>query len=237
MTNQTNLFGEGSEPKKKSFYNHYDLLSWLIKSMRVGDVEQSIHVLWLMLCEGIPQKVIAKKLVDFSSEDAIEPESFNFAFNAYSYIKEVGQETKTLSRVVIHLCRAEKHYSSASEHEFEVKRIYIREKIKASYRKGIKPMEVPVWVYDIYTSTGKAKKKSGQRIDERFSGVLKGSGLFCRALYFRDGIIDPARSQMENLESKHLESCQREKLTVDGYLERHQITAEQFLGLEADSSQ
>ncbi len=226
---QTDLFGNTPEAKKKSFYNRYDLLSWLIKTMRIGDTEQAIQGLWLMLCEGIPQKVIAKKLVDFASEDAIEPESFNFAFNAYQYIKEVGQETNTLSRVMIHLCKARKHYSSLEEHKLEVKRIHIREVTKSAYKKGVKPMEVPEWIYDIYTAKGKSLKKSGKQIDERFSGVLTGSGLFCRALYLRDGTIDPSKSEMEDLKSTHLAKCEKEKLTADEYLKKYGITATEFL--------
>jgi hypothetical protein len=226
---QENLFGEKPKPKKASFYNRYDLLSMLIKTMRIGDEEQAIQVMWLMLCERIPQVVIAKKLVDFASEDAIEPESFNFAFNAYQYIKEVKQETNTLSRVVIHLCKAKKHYACPEEHRLEVRRIHIREATKKAYRIGKKPLEVPSWVWDVYTAKGKQLKKSGEQIDERFSGVLKGSALCCRALYLRDGNIDPKNSNMKNLTSKHLARCEKEKITVDEYLEKYNITASEFL--------
>jgi hypothetical protein len=226
---QENLFGEKPKAKKAAFYNRYDLLSMLIKAMRIGDEEQAIQVMWLMLCEKIPQVVIAKKLVDFASEDATEPESFNFAFNAYQYIKEVKQETNTLSRIVIHLCKAKKHYACSEEHRLEVRRIHIREATKKSYRAGKKPLEVPPWIYDIYTARGKQLKKSGEQIDERFSGVLKGSPLCCRALYLRDGNIDPKNSDMKNLTSKHLAQCEKEKMTIDEYLEKYQISVTEFL--------
>jgi len=229
MIKQIDIFGDEKEGKAKHFYNKYDLMSWFLKSLRIGAKEQSIEILHIMLNEGLSEWYIAKKLVHFASEDAVGAEAFNYAMNVFLLIKEVKSEVNSLSRLILYLCNAPKMWESEEEHTWEVKRIQIRERIKKCYALGKKPREMAGWVWDRYTAKGKAKWKKGDSIDERFSGVLKGSGLFCRALFLRDGGLFPDKSEKKDLQAPHILHCEGVGMTIDEYLKEHNLSPEEFL--------
>ncbi|MCX6807357.1 MAG: hypothetical protein NTZ80_00915 [Patescibacteria group bacterium] len=223
---------EESGSKKVSFYNKYDLISLLIKSIRIGDKELAIQSYWLMKEENIPEYYIAKKLVQSASEDCILPEAFNYAMNAFLLIKELKIEENTLQRVILYLCQTEKIYHTEEEHYWELRKIQIREKTKQDYQHNKKPLELPDWIYDQYTAKGSAQKKRGDQIDRRFSGVYAGSGLFCRACYLKYQSIKPKQTSKKQAYCKHLEQCQKEKITIDDYLTKHKITIDEFLDID-----
>lgn len=229
MPKQIDIFGDEKDTKPKHFYNKYDLMSWFLKALRMGDKEQSIEILHIMLNEGLSEWYLAKKLVQFASEDAVGPEAFNYAMNVFLLIKEVKSEVNSLSRLILYLCDSPKMWENKEEHEWEVRRIQTRERIKKCYTLNKKPREMSSWVWDRYTAKGKAKWKKGDLIDERFSGVIKGTGLFCRALFLRDGGLYPDKSDEKDLQAPHLLRCEGLGLTVDEYLEKYQITPDEFL--------
>lgn len=227
---QTSLF-EGTEhdPKPKRFYNRYDLVSFLLKSIRLNRKEDALTAMWCLLNEGTGQWYIAKKLVQFASEDAVGAEAFIYAQGVFQLIKDVTDEVNSLSRLILYLCDAPKMWESEQETEWEVRRIHLRERIKKQYAKGEKPVELPGYVYDVYTARGKAAQKRGEKIDRRVSGVLEGTGLFCRATFLKHGRLDSGDTTVPQAHGKHLLKCAKEGLHVDAYLRKHDLTVDDFL--------
>ena len=233
MAKQTTIFGNTDEPQSKTkthFYNKFDIISYFIKSLRIGDKEQAITALWILLNEGMSQWYIAKKLVQFASEDAVGAEAFLYAQGVFQLISTVKEEENSLARLTLYLCDAPKQWESEEESKWEVQRIHIRERIKNQYKIGEKPLELPSYTWDCYTAKGKAALKRGEQIDRRISGVIEATGLFCRAAYLLHGRLSPQDTQPEQAYSPHLEKCLEEGLHVDAYLKEHGISATEFLG-------
>lgn len=227
---QTSLF-EGTEhdPKPKRFYNRYDLVSFLLKSIRLNRKEDALTAMWCLLNEGTGQWYIAKKLVQFASEDAVGAEAFIYAQGVFQLIKDVTDEVNSLSRLILYLCECDCMWESEKETEWEVRRIHLREHIKKCYAKGEKPVELPSYVFDAYTARGKAAQRRGEKIDSRISGVLSGTGLFCRAAFLKHGRLDSEDTTVEQAYAPHLLKCLKEKLHVDAYLKKHDLTIDEFL--------
>jgi|GEM_PF-3514803 hypothetical protein len=227
---QTSLF-EGSEhdPKPRRFYNRYDLVSFLLKSIRLNRKEDALTAMWALIHEGAGQWYIAKKLVQFAAEDAVGAEAFIYAQSVFQLIKDVTDEVNSLSRLILYLCDAPKMWESEKETEWEVRRIHLRERIKKCYAKGEKPAEMPSYVYDVYTARGKAAQRRDEKIDRRVSGVLEGTGLFCRAAFLKHGRLDPDDTTVPQAHGEHLLKCAKEKLHVDAYLRKHDLTVDDFL--------
>jgi len=156
-------------------------------------------------------------------------EAFIYAQGVFQLIKDVTDEVNSLSRLILYLCDAPKMWESEKESEWENRRIHLRERIKRQYERGERPLELPSYVFDVYTARGKAAQRRGEEIDRRVSGVLEGSGLFCRAAYLRHGRLDPDDTTIEQAYSKHLLKCAREGLHVDAYLKKYDLTIDEFL--------
>ncbi|MDD4318991.1 MAG: hypothetical protein PHW10_01560 [Candidatus Peribacteraceae bacterium] len=227
---QTSLF-EGTEhdPKPKHFYNRYDLVSYLLKSIRLNRKEDALSGMWCLLREGVGQWYIAKKLTQFASEDAVGAEAFIYAQGVFQLIKDVTDEVNSLSRLILYLCDAPKIWENEKETEWEVRRIHLRERIRRCYERGEKPVELPGYVFDVYTAKGKAASRRGEKIDRRVSGVLEGSGLFCRAAFLKHGRLDPNDTTVAQAYGKHLLKCAKEGLHVDAFLRKHGLTVDEFL--------
>lgn len=232
INKSVNLFGEETKKEKsKGLYNKYDLISYFLKSLRLGETEQALTCFWAMRNMGITEFYIAKKLVQFATEDNVGAEAVNYAWSTFGIVKEFKREENAIGRLIVYLCNAPKMWESEQEHGWELKRIQIREYTKKLLKKGKKPFELPEYVFDKYTAKGKARYKKGEQIDRRYSGVYAGSGLFMRAQYLRDGHIDPTATEMAQAYSPHLLVCLKSGMTVDNYFEAHEITAEQFLDI------
>jgi hypothetical protein len=231
MTNSAPEPPEPATPRKRHFFNKFDLISFLLKSMRLNAKEEAIKALWILLEEGTSQWYLAKKLVQFASEDATGPEAFVYAQSVFQFITAVKDETNSLSRLVLYLCDSEKMWETEKETEWEIRRLNIQDEIASCYRKGVKPMELPSHVFDVYTARGKSAMRRGEKFDRRFSGVREGSGLFSRACFLRDGMLDPAKTIVTQAYSPHLLRCIEEKLHVDAYLRKYGITVDDFLKL------
>lgn len=227
---QTSLFeGTEDDPKPKRFYNKYDLVSFLLKSLRLKKKEDALIAMWALIHEGVPQLYLAKKLVQYASEDAIAPAAYVFAVSTFQFIRDAGDEVNSLSRLILYLCECDCMWENEKETEWEVRRIHLREKIKKCYERGQKPLELPSHVFDQYTATGKSRMKRGEQIDRRVSGVLEGTGLFCRACFLRDKKLDLSKTTIAQAYSPHLLQCAKEGLCVDAYLRKHGITVHEFL--------
>ena len=230
---QTNIFGETEEAdsKIKRFYNKYDLVSYFLKAMRLGDTERSLQIFWALKLEGISEYYISKKLVQFASEDCVGSEIVQDAWTAFQIIREFKSEENTIQRLIIRLCEAEKMWESSGEHFWELRRIQLREQMKQKYKQQQKPFDMPDYVYDQYTAKGKAALRRGEQIDRRYSGVYEGSGLFMRASFLKWQTQNPETTTINHAYSDHLLKCKEERLTVDEYLQKHDITIDQFLDL------
>ena len=231
MTEQK-LFTDFDEPVKKEkphFYSRYVLISYLIKVMRLGDTDLSLKVFWVCMAEGLSQWYIAKRLVQFASEDATGDRCYNYAVSTFLFIDKVKNDVNSIERCIIYLTKTPMMWDSADEHYWECRRYQIIDEIEACYKEHRKPLEIPEWVMDKHTSQGKAKLRRGEEVDERFSGVMRGSALFMRAASLRDGRVHPNISTKENCHTYHLNRCMEESMTVDQYLEKYKITAEDFL--------
>jgi hypothetical protein len=230
---QENLFGERpKKTEKKNFFNKYDLISYFLKSIRLGHKKQALRIFWCMKQEGMTEFYIAKKLVQFATEDSANPEAVNYAWTTFQIVKEFKSEENSLQRLILYLANKEKMWETEGEHHWELRRIQVREETKAMYRKKKKPFELPEFVFDQYTSFGKSALKKGEQIDRRFSGVYEGSGLFMRACHLKWGENQPNYTTKENAYSPHLEHCKKEGLSVDVYLRKHKISIDEFLNLQ-----
>ena len=134
MTEQNqNLFGETpKKTEKNNFFNKYDLISYFLKSIRLGHTEQSLRIFWAMKQEGMTEYYIAKKLVQFATEDAVSPEAVNYSWTTLQIVKEFKSEENALQRLILYLCREEKMWESEGEHFWELRRIQIREETKSN---------------------------------------------------------------------------------------------------------
>lgn len=227
---QTSFFNE-EKPASSPQGNKYDLISLLIKSMRIGDIESSLKCFQAMKIQGITELYVARKLVHFASEDSITPEAVIFAWSTYGLIKEWKEETNSIERLIIYLCKSTKMYATKEENYWELRRLQIRDECSSKALQGERIIDCPSYVYDEYTAKGSALKKKGQKYDRRFSGIYEGSGLFMRACYLKWQKIDPSLTTIDNAYSPNLLQCLEEQMTVDDYLKAKSITIDEFLGL------
>lgn len=230
--NQDNLFGNEfrvPEKKRTHFYDRWSLCSALIKYLRFGDIDRVLEIIWIMISEGHSQFYIAKKLVNFASEDCCSLEAFNYATSTFLFIKETKGDPNALEKLAIYLCQQPKFWESEAENKMELKRFDIMERIEQNYRDGIKTFEIDDFCYDVHTSKGKGRIKRGEFCDQRFSGVRAGTAYFCRAVFLRDGKLDPNLSLPENFTAPHIYQAIAEGLDVDDYLKKYDLTPEEFL--------
>ena len=215
MKDQQSLI-EWLKPKKKktNFYNKRDLISYLIKSVRINDEKIAITIMRVMLSEWISEQYIARKMVHLASEDIVWKEYFVYAQSVHERIKLNGNEINSLSRLIIELCNAQKFWESELEADREFWRISIRERIKACYAKWEKPMELPSWIYDQYTAKGKAKMKKWEQYDLRYSGVKQG-GVYLRKQYLELWKLDPQASSIEDWWSDEVMECISKDISYD----------------------
>ena len=226
---QTLFEDEGlQETKTKWLYNKYDLISYLIKSIRIWDKTRSLEIMWAMLSEKIPETYIARKLVHFASEDSVWSEAFLYAKGIHDFIKDNGSEINSLSRLVLYLCDSPKFWETEEEHYREFKRIEIRERMKKQYSKWEKPFEIPSYVYDQYTSIGKRRKQQGEMIDERVSWVLL--GWYCmRVLQLQHGKLDVENSSPSLCQNEQIKHCIKNHITIDQYIRENNADLSVFL--------
>lgn len=217
-TEKTVAKSKTSKPKKTTFYNKYDLVSLLIKSMRLGDEKLAITTMRCMLNEGVSETYIARKCVHFASEDAIVMQIYTYACSVHDFIKNNGSEINSLSRLIIELCNAEKFRHTRKEADREVWRIHLREKIKKQYKNGTKPMEMPDRVYDQYTAKGKAQLKRWEKIDLRYSGVLQG-WLFLRKQYLYEKKLLPNSCNLNYAYADDIMECLEQWMSYDEYVD------------------
>lgn len=214
---------------KATGYNKYDLISYFIKSLRLGNKEEVLRIFWVMRSQKISEVYIAKKLVQFATEDTVGAEAVNYAWSTYGIVKEMKSEENALQRLMLYLCDTPKMWESEEEHYWELRRIQIREETKKQMKRGASPLKLSSWVWDKYTARGKQQLRAGKQIDRRFSGVYEGSGLYMRAHYVMRGYVQPEDTGSESAYSPHLLKCAELQMTVDAYLKKFHITAEEFL--------
>lgn len=96
---------------------HYDLASALIKCIRAGDVDASIHWLAVLLEAGEDPRFISRRLAILASEDVglASPQAVQMAAAAWQIVERIGlpEAELTLSELVIYLATCPKSNAAA----------------------------------------------------------------------------------------------------------------------------
>lgn len=238
MTN-TDLFGMTEEQKprrfpvstigtarhRKSTYEEKSILtSALIKYLRLSDEERSLEIFWRMKVVGVPDSYIVHRLCAFAWEDAEDDRALIFA----TALKTTGMEDidNAMQRTILALCRSNKFWQSRQGADDEAKRIAIREHVKEEAKKGKLVIDdFPDWVKDRYTMQGRNLAKTGVKLSERYSGVIRG-GNNLRAETLVYGKPSPDKPSLFDT-AVVLDSAEAHQ-SVDQYLEEKGMTVEQW---------
>lgn len=238
MTN-TDLFGMTEEQKPRRFpvstigtarhrkctYEEKSILtSALIKYLRLSDEPRSLEVFWRMKVVGVPDSYIVHRLCAFAWEDAEDDRALLFA----TALKTTGMEDidNAMQRTILALCRCSKFWQSRQGADDEAKRIAIRECVKEEAKKGKLVIDdFPDFVKDRFTMQGRDLAKAGVKLNERFSGVIRG-GCNLRAETIVYGAPSPDKPSLFDTDAVR-ESAEANQ-SVDQYLEERGMTVEEW---------
>lgn len=166
-------------------YPLHEVLSALRKSIKLGDVENAVYWLTVVLEYGgtSARKMAAKQLWIMAAED-VDDEAVVLRAHAVYQMAAVVPETDHLYFLTARMCRARKWW----EHQQgrEVDRLW--SKALGDLRRGPKP--VPSYALDRHTRRGWAIKRRTGHFDDRFSGTDLGRAKTAY-LFQRDGRLDP----------------------------------------------
>jgi len=164
-------------------YHQKDVVSALIKSMRLGKVEEAFYWLQTMQAAGESWFHIAVTLTNFAWEDCLDDMAIVVADVGYrTLLATKGRNENVPFYVVERLCRATKFWETEEGRTRERLWWKVEDEIK---EKGF-TRPIPSWALDRHSwSAWKTKK-----FDERFSGTREGR-LNMVAMYEQDGRLDP----------------------------------------------
>ena len=181
-----------------------------------------------MLAEKIPETTITRKLVQCASEDDMGRDAYVYATAVHDFVRQSGSDTNSLVRLILYLCDAPKFRQSAEGHMRETQRKRIAKSVRDAYAAHERPFEIPSYVYDRHTGTGKRRLDQGLSIDERVTGTLRG-GYVMRTLRLRYGKLDLIHTRPEISLNPHLQEALAARQTVDQYLAEHRLTIQDIL--------
>lgn len=164
-------------------YDRYEVISAWIKEMRLGNVENATYWLTVMEDAGESPDYIGRRLVIFATEDCIDPETLVYAKIASDAYVQTKDTNISWSAVWV-LCKARKWWELKEGREREE----IWAKVEQDRKNGVKK-EIPSYALDLHTKRGKAMHRSGQVVDDRFSGTEAGRKK-TMANYLRNGKLD-----------------------------------------------
>ena len=166
----------------KTPYHQKDVVSALIKSMRLGKVEDAFY--WLQVMQASEGWFhIAITLTNFAWEDTVDPMAVLVADIGYrTLLATKGRNENVLFWLVDYMCRATKFW--------ETEEGRIRERLWWKLEDEIKEKgftrEIPPYALDRHSFTAWQTRK----FDERFSGNREGRLAMC-AMQERLGKLDP----------------------------------------------
>lgn len=166
-------------------YPLHEVLSAFRKTIKLGDVENAVYWLTVILEKGssTAPKMAAKQLWIVAAED-VDDEAVVLRAFAVFQMAGVVPETDHLYFLVAQMCRARKWWET--EEGREVDRLW--SKALGDLRRDPKP--VPVYALDRHTRRGWAIKRKTGHFEDRFSGTDLGRAKTAY-LHQRDGRLDP----------------------------------------------
>ena len=209
-------------PKKLGSYDFYEVISALRKTIKLGQVEDALYWLNVILTYAdTGAKTAAKQLYIMAAEDIYEESVVVRAFAVYQMTSKIS-ETDHLFYLAARMCAATKWW----EHPEGVMVDYLWAKAEGDLKKH--PKSIPSYALDEHTARGSRAKKQGQHIDNRYSGHDYGRQQ-TRYLYERDGALDPDKypdqdfytqwEQFKELSGQNDEFEQVPLLKKEGYRE------------------
>jgi replication-associated recombination protein RarA len=202
---------ESKQPWMLGDYDGYEVLSALRKSIKLGDVEQALYWLNVVLEFGgnAAQATVARQLWVVAAEDCDDPMVVLRAHAVFAMAGRVS-ETDHLMFLTAQMCRARKWWSTPEGRATD--RAW--SKAVGDLRDPERRREIPVWALDRHTRGGWERHRAGLAMDDRFSGTDRGRAK-TSYLFQRDGRLDPAADidagfwpvwrEREALEATHLE--------------------------------
>jgi hypothetical protein len=176
------------EPIKYGPYDGLEVISAMRKSIKLGDVEQAIYWLNVVLEFAGPsaQATVAKQLWIVAAEDVDDP---MVVVRAFAVMQNVGRvsETDHLVFLAAQMCRAPKWWETPEGRE--VDRLW--SKAVGDLKDPGRQRPMPVWGLDRHTRGGWERRRHGLVMDDRFSGTDRGRAK-TSYLFQRDGRLDPA---------------------------------------------
>jgi len=170
-------------------YKQKDVVSSLIKEMRLGNIENAYYWFQVMIEAGESYYYVALTLINFAYEDCYDDHAIMISDACWRSMmaqKQKGLEGNTPFWWVERLCRATKFWETEEGREREKIWWKVYDEIK---KKGaVRP--IPPYACDRHSHTGWKQKNAGGNFDERFSGNRWGRVNMC-AMYERDGCLDP----------------------------------------------
>jgi hypothetical protein len=166
-------------------YDFGEVLSALRKTIKLGDPENAIYWLNVLLTHGgkTAQATAAKQLWVMAAEDVDDPAIVVRAFAVFQMAGRVG-ETDHLFFLVAEMCGAPKWWESASGRMVD----WLWSKAIGDLKRS--PKEIPVYALDRHTRGGWDRYRRGLGFDDRFSGTDIGR-MKTVYLFQRDGSLRP----------------------------------------------
>jgi hypothetical protein len=164
------------------------------------------------------------RLCAFAWEDAEDDRALLFA----TALKTTGADDidNAMQRTILALCRCKKFWDTRQGSNDEATRINIRESVKEQAKKGKLVIDdFPDFVKDRYTMQGRALAKQGVKMEERFSGVIRG-GNNLRAETLLYGAPSPDKPSLFDTDAVR-ESAEAHQ-SVDQWLEKQGMTVEEW---------
>ena len=163
-------------------YHPKDCVSALIKSMRLGKVEDAFY--WLQVMQACESWFhIAVTLTNFAWEDTVDPMAVLVADVGYrTLLATKGRNENVLFWLVECMCRATKFWETEEGRTRE--RLWWKVEDEIQEKGFTRP--IPSWALDRHSWSGWKTRK----FDERFSGNREGRLAMC-AMQERLGRLDP----------------------------------------------
>ncbi len=178
---QTNIFGEEEETGKKEptmylgIYDQYEVVSSLVKSIRLGLVEDALYWLEVMVKGGAGLSYVVRRLMIESQESGFGAEPAIYAA-AVGKIVELGRDhaKDAVFQLTVYLCKCKKWWEDEDTRKHLKTWYAMEKKVIAIKKREAKPVPIPAYALDRHTKRGNQMLREGKKIDERFSGSEKG---------------------------------------------------------------
>jgi len=168
-------------------YRKKDVVSTLIKEMRLGNLER-VYYWYMVLREAKePYSYIGNILIRFTWEDCYGMEIICYSGEAWrAWMATKGKDENIIYSWLEKLTRAEKFWESDAGRYRERVWWEVEDRIE---KNGF-TLEIPPYALDRHSTTGWRIQREGGSFDERFSGTREGRLNMCAA-FERDGKLDP----------------------------------------------